>query len=141
MKILHMLQSDRFSGAENVVCQIITSMRADSDIDFIYCSRDGQIREALAERNITFAPLKEIVFDGYKYTRDEVYEKLKAENIVARKYFYPLINSFDCYKDYDFYGSEKTPVAKYISDRVLTLPMYADLSMEDVDRICEIIIN
>ncbi len=82
-----------------------------------------------------------VVFDGYKYTRDEIFEKLKTENIVARKYFYPLVNSFDAYKDYDFYGTEKTPVAKYISDRVLTLPMYADLSMEEVDRICDIILN
>ncbi len=82
-----------------------------------------------------------IVFDGYKYTRDEIFEKLKADNIVARKYFYPLVNSFDCYKNCDFYGVEKTPVAKYISDRVLTLPMYADLSIEDVDKICDIILK
>ncbi len=82
-----------------------------------------------------------VVFDGYKYTRDEIFEKLKAENIVARKYFYPLINSFGCYKGFDFYGVEKTPVAKYISDRVLTLPMYADLSLDDVDKICDIILK
>lgn len=82
-----------------------------------------------------------VVFDGYKYTRDDVFERLKAENIVARKYFYPLVNSFDCYKDSDFYGTEKTPVAKYISDRVLTLPMYADLSTKDIDRICDIILR
>lgn len=72
MRVLHVLQSNRFSGAENVVCQIITSMRADSDIDFVYCSRDGQIREALAERNITFAPLKEISRDEIKRVIDEV---------------------------------------------------------------------
>ncbi len=82
-----------------------------------------------------------VVFDGYKYTRDDVFEMLKTENIVARKYFYPLVNSFDCYKDCDFYGTEKTPVAKHISDRVLTLPMYADLSSEDIDRICDIILR
>ncbi len=82
-----------------------------------------------------------VVFDGYKYTRDKIFEMLKAENIVARKYFYPLVNSFDCYKDCDFYGTEKSPVAKYISDRVLTLPMYADLRIEDIDRICDIILK
>ena len=38
------------------------------------------------------------LFDGYKLTRDEVFEKLKTENIYARKYFYPLTNSFSCYK-------------------------------------------
>ncbi len=80
-----------------------------------------------------------VVFENYKYTRDEVFEKLKNENIVARKYFYPLINDYECYKDYDFYGKEKTPIANYVADRVLTLPLYADLSMEEVDRICKII--
>lgn len=81
------------------------------------------------------------VFDGYKYTRDEVFEKLKDQNIIARKYFYPLVNSFECYKDCDFYGTDKTPVAKYVSDRVLTLPMYADLTEAEVDRICDVILK
>ncbi len=82
-----------------------------------------------------------VVFDGYKYSRDAVFERLGAEGIVARKYFFPLVNSFDCYRDAPFFGTEKTPVARYVSDRVLTLPMYAALSMEDVDRICEIILE
>lgn len=80
-----------------------------------------------------------VVFDGYRLSRDSVYEVLKDNNILARKYFYPLTNSFDCYKDR--FNAEETPVAKYISERVLTLPLYADLSLEDVDRICRIIIN
>ena len=82
-----------------------------------------------------------VVFDGYKYTRDKVFEMLAAQGIVARKYFYPLTNSYECYKDLPTAGVEKTPMAKYIADRVLTLPMYADLSMEDVDRICNIILK
>ena len=80
-----------------------------------------------------------VVFDNYKYNRDEIFEKLKNEGIIARKYFYPLTNSFYCYKD-NFKVNE-TPVATYISERVLTLPLYADLSLEDVDRICDIILN
>ena len=78
-----------------------------------------------------------VVFDGYKKTRDEIFEELKTQDIIARKYFYPLINDFDCYKDK--YSSDDTPVAKYIADRVLTLPLYADLDFKTVDRICEII--
>jgi dTDP-4-amino-4,6-dideoxygalactose transaminase len=78
-----------------------------------------------------------VVFNGYKKDRDEVFEELKTHNIFARKYFYPLTNSFDCYKEQ--YNADDTPVAKYISERVLTLPLYADLDLEDVDRICEII--
>lgn len=80
-----------------------------------------------------------VVFDGYKLNRDEVLENLKAEGIFARKYFYPLTNSFECYKGR--FDVEETPVAKHIAERVLTLPLYADLALKDVDRICDIILN
>lgn len=88
------------------------------------------------ESNYAYFP---VVFGGYKLSRDEVCEKLKEEGIYARKYFYPLTNSFECYKDR--FDVEKTPVAKYIADRVLTLPLYAGLPLEDVDRICDIILR
>ncbi|QII83173.1 DegT/DnrJ/EryC1/StrS family aminotransferase [Jeotgalibaca arthritidis] len=78
-----------------------------------------------------------VVFDGYKKTRDEVFEQLKEHDVIARKYFYPLTNSFECYKGQ--YNVQDTPVAQYIAERVLTLPLYADLDLQDVDRICEII--
>ena len=82
-----------------------------------------------------------VVFDEKVYgkSRDKVYEMLAKEDIFARKYFYPLINDYDCYKNQ--YSSEDTPIAKKISDRVLTLPMYADLSLKDVNRICDIILK
>lgn len=82
-----------------------------------------------------------VVFDGYKGGRDEVFERLKAENIVARKYFYPLTNAFACYKELPTAGADKTPVAAHLAQRVLCLPLYADLSVEDVDRICDIILR
>ena len=81
-----------------------------------------------------------VVFDGYKYTRDEICEKLKEHDIVARKYFYPITNSFDCYKDKHDAKAE-TPVAYDISFKVVTLPLYADLSLDDVDKICDIILE
>lgn len=80
-----------------------------------------------------------VVFDGYKYNRDEVFELLKSNNIIPRKYFYPLINEFKCYKKDCL--CEETPVAKHISERVLTLPLYADLDLEIVDKICDIILK
>jgi len=82
-----------------------------------------------------------VVFDGYKYTRDEVFEALKAQNIVARKYFYPLTNELECYQNHPSAGSYKTPIAKHIADRVLTLPLYADLSFENIDLICDTILK
>lgn len=80
-----------------------------------------------------------VLFDGYRLNRDEVYEALKNEDIIARKYFYPLTNNFECYRNR--FNCEETPVAKYIAERVLTLPLYADLALEDVDRICDIILG
>lgn len=70
-------------------------------------------------------------------TRDDVFIALEDRGIGARKYFYPLIPDFACYRS--VYSSERVPVAKWVSDRVLTLPMYSDLSFEDVDRICRVI--
>lgn len=81
-----------------------------------------------------------VVFDGYKYTRDEICEKLKKHDIIARKYFYPITNAFDCYKDKHDAKAE-TPVAYDISFKVVTLPLYADLSLDDVDKICDIILG
>lgn len=80
-----------------------------------------------------------VIFNNYKYTRDEIFKKLGEKNIIARKYFYPLINDFECYKGK--YNSKDTPVAKYMADRVLTLPLYADLESEVVDKICDIILK
>jgi dTDP-4-amino-4,6-dideoxygalactose transaminase len=80
-----------------------------------------------------------IVFDGYKANRDEIFAALAVKNIFARKYFYPITNTFDCYEYRFDVGS--TPIAKYISERVLTLPLYADLDLETVDIICNIILG
>ncbi len=90
------------------------------------------------ESNYGYFP---VLFDGYKATRDEVFAKLAEHGIFARKYFYPVTNSFACYKNFPTAGAEKTPVASYLADRVLTLPIYADLALEDVDRISEIILT
>jgi len=80
-----------------------------------------------------------VVFGGYKANRDEIYAALVDKNIFARKYFYPLTNTFECYRDR--FDVNLTPVAKYIAERVLTLPLYADLAMEDVDKICKTILE
>ena len=90
------------------------------------------------ESNYSYFP---VIFDGYKYNRDEVLALLQKDGITARKYFYPLTNAFSCYKDYPTSGVEKTPIAEYLSHRVLTLPLFADLSIDEVDRICDIILK
>lgn len=82
-----------------------------------------------------------VIFDGWRLDRDEVFEKLQRAGITARKYFYPLTNSFACYASLPTAGVKKTPVADYLASRVLTLPLYADLTEADVDRICNEILG
>ena len=71
--------------------------------------------------------------------RDGIHEALAKEDIYARKYFWPLVSDYGCYRDQ--YDSAETPVAKRISSRVLTLPLYPDLARADAERICEIILR
>lgn len=78
-----------------------------------------------------------VVFDGYKAKRDEIFQALKEKNIHARKYFYPCVNEYECYRER--FPAEDTPVAARISRQVLTLPLYADLPMDAADMICDII--
>ena len=77
--------------------------------------------------------------DAFGADRDEVFEALKEAGIGARKYFYPITTAAECYRDR--YDATETPVAKRISESVLSLPLYGDLALEDVDRICSIILS
>lgn len=107
MRIIHLLQSPRFSGAENVVCQIIGLFKNDSEYEMMYCSRDGQIREALIERDIPFIPIDDICVDEVKrvikeYKPDVIHaHDMRASFVVARaSHGTPVIshihnNSFD----------------------------------------------
>ncbi len=82
-----------------------------------------------------------VLFDKQVFgkSRDEVADELGKEEIFARKYFYPLTSSFECYKGK--FEIQDTPVAQKVAEQVLTLPLYADLSIEDVDKICDIILR
>lgn len=95
------------------------------------------VQEGVRSNNAYFP----VVFDGFRMTRDEVFARLAEQKINARKYFYPLTNSFACYAGKPGFDPALTPVAAHMADRVLTLPLYADLSDEDVDRICDIILK
>ena len=67
MKVLHVLASNSFSGAENVVCQIISMFESDAEVEMAYCCPEGKIREALAERGIKFLPISKLVVKELKY--------------------------------------------------------------------------
>ena len=85
--------------------------------------------------NYAYYPI--IIEDKYPFSRDELYAQLADKNIHAKKYFYPLTVEYNCYKDN--YNVNSTPVAKYICDRVLCLPIYQDLDTGVVESIIDMI--
>lgn len=106
-----------------------------NNLDGVMGIKTLQIKENV-KHNYAYFP---VVFNGYKYSRDEISDNLAKENIFARRYFYPLTSDFEAYKKR--FVIQDTPVSKRVSENVLTLPLYADLSLEDVDRICSIILK
>ncbi len=87
--------------------------------------------------NFAYMPIK-VNEQEFGMSRDELYEELKKYNIYARRYFYPLVCDFACYKSIAV--KDCLTVARKVSERILTLPIYCDLSFDDVQRICDIII-
>ena len=82
-----------------------------------------------------------VIFDreAFGADRDQVFAALEKEHVSARKYFYPLTSAFAAF--HGKYDPAETPAALRVSENVLTLPLFADLETEDVDRICEIVLS
>ena len=84
-----------------------------------------------------------IFVDAEKYgmTRDELYFKMKEQNVLGRRYFYPLISTFSTYRGLESSNRENLPVATEKAEQVICLPMYYGLSDDDVERIVNLILR
>ena len=74
-------------------------------------------------------------------SRDALYAKLQEHNIFGRRYFYPLISTFNAYKGLESAKPENLPVAHKLADQVLCLPMFAGLDEESSGRVIDVIRN
>lgn len=93
------------------------------------------IKNDKVKSNYAYFP---VLFDQQRgMNRNEIYNELKKNNIYARKYFYPLTADQTCFKNK--YRNINIPNARYVSDNILTLPVYGDLHMECIDNICDVI--
>lgn len=79
-----------------------------------------------------------VLFDGAGDTRDKVADRLTAQSIMPRKYFSPALHLTECYRSK--YKDISLPVTERVAEQILTLPLYAELTTADVDRICDIIL-
>lgn len=111
-------------------------------------------REALAGvKGITLMPELDGVRYNYSYfpifihageygmTRDELYFKMKEDDTLGRRYFYPLISTFSTYRGLESAGADRLPVATRTADEVICLPLHHELSEEDVERILRLIVR
>jgi dTDP-4-amino-4,6-dideoxygalactose transaminase len=85
--------------------------------------------------NYAYMPVE--VLPAFPLSRDALHERLKKFNVFARRYFYPLLTEFPCYRD--LARRDPLRVAGGLAQRILTLPIYHDLALADVQRICDII--
>ena len=92
------------------------------------------------KHNYSYFP---IFIDAKKYgmTRDELYFKMKEQNVLGRRYFYPLISEFSTYRGLESANPKNLPNAHKMADSVLCLPMHHELSEEDMVRILELIVK
>ncbi len=90
------------------------------------------------EHNYAYYPIT-VTGDSYGMNRDELHDMLAQNGIITRKYFYPLVTKYSCYKD--TYGNADVPIAEKAAKEIITLPIYPDLPLDIVDKICDFIIN
>ena len=92
------------------------------------------------KHNYSYFP---IFIDAEKFgmTRDELYFKMKEQNILGRRYFYPLISEFETYNGLPSAGRDNLPKAHQVADSVICLPMHHELSDDDLNRVISIVRN
>lgn len=92
------------------------------------------------KHNYSYFP---IFVDAEKYgmTRDELYFKMKEQNVLGRRYFYPLISEFSTYRGLPSANKENLPQAHKMADSVICLPMHHELSEGDIERIHKLIVK
>ena len=87
--------------------------------------------------NYAYFPI--LVTEDYRMTRDALYEFMKTQNVLGRRYFYPLITDFEPYKNYPSATTANLPIANRLASQVICLPIHHALTAEDVERVIQTI--
>ena len=92
------------------------------------------------KHNYSYFP---IFIEAKKYgmTRDELYFKMKNQNVLGRRYFYPLISEFNTYRGLPSATPDNLPVATKMANEVICLPMHHALSEDDIQRVLNCIVK
>jgi dTDP-4-amino-4,6-dideoxygalactose transaminase len=94
----------------------------------------------LVDYNYSYFPIF-VNKDKYGKSRDELYDEMKRNNIYGRRYFYPLISQFSTYRGLESSQSGNLPNSEKVAQRVICLPIYPDMSLQNAEIIIKIIRN
>jgi len=125
--LLNLRQVDAAIEARHKVA--IAYREALKDVKGIRCLQDADG----VRNNYSYFPIF-VDENEYGMSRDALYEKMKASNVMGRRYFYPLICKFDPYNTYPSASPANLPVATKLADSVICLPMHHELSDNDIQR-------
>lgn len=87
--------------------------------------------------NFAYFPI--LVGPEYPLTRDALFEKLRDNNIFARRYFFPLISDFPMYRGMPSAAHSNLPVARKIAEQVICLPIYPNLAVPMVEMVIRLV--
>lgn len=123
---------------------IDTAIKQRADVDQSYRDRLNGVPgiscllpSSATRHNYSYFPI--LVESDYSLSRDDLYERLKDKNIMARRYFYPLISDFPMYRDAPGANRSSLPRAAEIAEKVLCLPIYPGIEMQSLEKVVAII--
>ncbi len=93
-------------------------------------------RDRLQTHNHSYFPI--LVQDSYGISREQLYQRFRADNIYARRYFFPLISELPMYRELPSAAAENLPVARDAADRILCLPIFPDMSHEQFESVMRV---
>ena len=127
------LVDDAIAARQQVAIQYREALRGVEGITF-FDDMPG------VKHNYSYFPIF-IDAKAYGMTRDELYFKMKEQNVLGRRYFYPLISEFSTYRGLESADPKNLPNAHRMANSVLCLPMHHELSEEDINRVVNLIVR
>ncbi|MGP1435891.1 MAG: DegT/DnrJ/EryC1/StrS family aminotransferase [Phocaeicola sp.] len=132
--LLNLKQVDKAIEARKKVAQAYREGLKDVEGISVWFDMDG------VHHNYSYFPIF-INAEKYGKSRDELFFEMKENNVLARRYFYPLISNFSTYRGLESAAPSNLPNATKMANEVLCLPMHHALSGEDIQRVLEFIIK
>lgn len=117
----------------------ILNRKKKSELYDTYLSGQSNLKIRKADLNITSNYGYYPILFSTEEQRNNTYNKLREHNIFPRKYFYPITADQECF--HDTYKHCELLNARYVSNRILTLPLYADIKESAIEEICNLVIT